>query len=110
MSSCLSEETLQRRLDGELTEVAARRAMAHLAECAGCGRRIAYARQALGEISSKLDDHLPVNIPVERLRARVEGVIAETIAPTVARPSPISFSWRAGLAAASLLITMGVVV
>src|SRR5262245_1078640 len=109
MSFCLSEEILQRRLDGELNEKAARRAIAHLAECAECARRSAEARQSLCEISSRLDDHLPVNIPVERLCARVEDVIAESVATPVARPSTISFSWRAGLAAASLLLTMGVV-
>lgn len=108
MSFCLSEETLQAHLDGELTGGAARRATAHLAECPDCARRIAEARRALSEISSKLDDHLPVNIPVERLCARVETVVAEAVAAPVAHPSPISFSWRAGLAAASLLITMGV--
>src|SRR5262249_29248585 len=73
--------------------------------CAECARRGAEARQALGEISSRLDDHLPVNIPVERLLSLVEDVIATP----VARPSLISFSWRAGLVAASLLLTFGVV-
>jgi hypothetical protein len=106
MSFCLSEETLQAYLDGELTEGAARRAMAHLAECAGCARRIAEARQALSAISSKLDDHLLVNIPVERLRARFEDIVAEAVAEPVTRPSPISFSWRAAPAVASLLITV----
>jgi hypothetical protein len=110
MSSCLSEEILQAHIDGELTEGAARRVTAHLAECADCARRIAYALQALAEISSKLDDHLPVNIAVEGLCARVEAVIAETVAAPVSRPSPISFPWRAGLAAASLLIAMGIAV
>jgi hypothetical protein len=110
MSFCLSEEILQAHLDGELSEDAARRAMAHLAECAGCARRSAEAQQALSEISGKLDDHLRLNIPVERLWPRVEAVVAETVAPIVTRPSPISFFWRAGLVAASLLITMGVVV
>jgi hypothetical protein len=109
MSFCLSEDTLQAYLDGELTESAARRAMAHLAECAGCARRITEAQQALSEISSKLDDHLPVNIPVERLCARFEDIVAEAVAATVARPSPILFSWRAGLAVASLLLATGVV-
>lgn len=110
MSFCLSEEILQAHIDGELTEDAARRAMAHLAECAGCARRSVEAQQSLSEISSRLDDHLPLNIPVERLFARVESVVAETVAPTVARSFPISYFWRAGLVAASLLITVGVVV
>jgi Putative zinc-finger len=110
MRFCLSEEILQAHIDGELTEDAARRAMAHLAECAGCARRSVEARQSLSEISSRLDDHLPVDIPVERLCARVEVVVAETVAPTVARPSANSFLWRTGLVAASLLITVGVVV
>jgi Putative zinc-finger len=110
MSSCLSEEILQAQIDGELTEDAARRAVAHLAKCAGCAGRSAEAQQSFSEISSKLDDHLAVNIPAERLSALVEDIVAETAAPTVARPSPISFFWRAGLAAASLLIAMGVVV
>ena len=109
MSFCLSEETLQAYIDGELTEGAARRAMAHLAECDACGRRIAEVQQALSEISSKLDDHLPVNIPVDRLCARFEDIVAEAVATPVARPSPISFSWRAGMAAASLFLATGVV-
>jgi hypothetical protein len=109
MSYCLSEEILQAHLDGELNEKAARRAMAHLAECSECSRRSAEARQSLCEISSRLDDHLPINIPVERLFARVEDVIAEAVATPVTRPSPISFFWRAGLAMASLLLTTGVV-
>src|SRR5215510_278484 len=109
MSYCLSEEILQACLDGELDEKAARRVVAHLAECAECARRSAEAQQSFCEISSRLDDHLPINIPVERLRARVEDVIAETVATPVARPTSISFFWRAGLAAASLLLTMGVV-
>ncbi|MCI0387619.1 MAG: hypothetical protein MOB07_02450 [Acidobacteria bacterium] len=83
--------------------------MAHLAACAGCARRSVEAQQSLSEISSRLDDHLPLNIPVERLCTRVEAVVAETVMPNVARPSPISYFWRAGLVAASLLITMGVV-
>jgi hypothetical protein len=110
MSFCLSEETLQAHIDGELTEGAARRAMAHLAECAGCARRIAEAQQALGAISSKLDDHLSVNIPVERLCARCEDIVAEAVAAPVARPSPISFSWRPAPAVASLLITMAMAI
>jgi Putative zinc-finger len=109
MSYCLSEEILQAHIDGELNEKAARRAMAHLAECSECARRSAEAQQSFCEISSRLDDHLPINIPVERLRSRVEDVIAETVATPVARPSSISFFWRIGLAAASLLLTMGVV-
>ena len=109
MSFCLSEEILQAHIDGELSEDAARRAMAHLAECAGCARRSVEAQQSLSEISSRLDDHLPVNIPVERLCARVESVVAETVAPNVARSFPISYFWRASLVAASLLITVGVV-
>jgi hypothetical protein len=110
MSFCLNEEILQAHLDGELNGYDARRALAHLAECAECARRSAEARQALSEISGKLDDHLPLNIPVERLWPRVEAVIAETVAPTVARSFPISYFWGAGLVAASLLITAGVVV
>lgn len=110
MSFCLSEEILQALLDGELTEKAAGRATAHLAECAECARRSAEARQALSAISSKLDDHLPVNIPVERLLSLVETVVAETVATPVARPSLFLFSWRVGLVAASLLLTLGVVV
>jgi anti-sigma factor RsiW len=109
MNFCLSEETLQAHIDGELTEGAARKAMAHLAECASCARRIAEARQALSEISSKLDDHLPLNIPVERLCARFDDIVAEAVAAPVAHPSPISFSWRAAPAVASLLLATGVV-
>ncbi len=105
MSFCLSEEILQAYLDGELAEEAAGGAMAHLAECGNCARRVREIEQALSEISSKLDDHLPANIPVERLCARVETVVAET----VERTSPISFAWRAGLVAASLLVAIGIV-
>jgi hypothetical protein len=108
MSFCLSEEILQAHIDGELTDYAARRAMAHLADCAGCARRSVEAQQSLSEISSRLDDHLPLNIPVERLCARVEAVVAETVTPNVARSFSISYFWRAGLVAASLLITVGV--
>ncbi len=108
MSFCLSEEILQAHLDGELTGNAARRAMAHLDECPGCARRSIEAQQSLSAISSRLDDHLPVNIPVDRLRSCVEAAVAETVAKTVTPPSPISFFWRTGLVAASLLITMGV--
>jgi Putative zinc-finger len=103
MSLCLSEENLQAYIDGELSEAAAGRVMAHLAECRKCTRRVSEAEQAFSEISSKLDDHLPAIIPVERLSARVEAVVASP----VRWQSAMTFSWRLGLAAASLLIVIG---
>jgi hypothetical protein len=103
MNSCLSEEILQTYLDGELAEDAVSSVLAHLAACAGCARRSAEAQQALCEISGKLDDHLPADIYVERLVARVETAVAAAST----RTNPIPFFWRAGLVAASLLIAVG---
>lgn len=110
MSHCLNEETLQAYLDGEAPVDVAGAVIAHLAVCARCAARSAEAERALATIGGAIDDELPVAVPAERLRARIEYAVAERLAESAAPIFTLrNVFWRAGLIAASALIVAGVI-
>jgi hypothetical protein len=96
MKECLDEGTLQGYCDGELSNAAAERAAAHLAECGSCAEA---AREVQGEmllLSSALQPEFDVPVPTERLRGRIDDAIAELQSNDGARAYPVassSHSW-----------------
>jgi hypothetical protein len=77
MKECLDEATLQGYFDGELSGGAAERAAAHLAACMTCAQAAREVQSEMLLLSTALQPEFEVNVPTERLRARLEQAIAE---------------------------------
>lgn len=77
MKECLDEATLQGYFDGELSNGAAERAAAHLAACMTCAAAAREVQSEMLLLSTALQPEFEVNVPTERLRARLEQSVAE---------------------------------
>ncbi|CAN5454917.1 hypothetical protein BH18ACI2_BH18ACI2_23650 [soil metagenome] len=102
MKMCVEEGILQACLDGELSPETSQAVTAHLTACAACGAR---AREAEAELSlfASVMSPAAVSVPTERLRARLDAAIAETLQSEVAAGVRQEARWRVwlnGLAAA----------
>ncbi len=114
MTPCLSEESLQAYLDGELTAEASD-VIAHLAECGACAARAREAEQALCTLASALDGELPAFIPTARLRAHIESALAESVAPEFASVPLLGrarhwSSWKLAAVATGILLLVSALV
>jgi anti-sigma factor RsiW len=114
MTPCLSEESLQAYLDGELAADAGRGVFAHLAECGVCAARAREAEQGISTLASALDGELPAFIPTARLRARIESALAESATPEFASVPLLSrarhwSSWKLAAVAAGILILISAI-
>lgn len=80
MPECLSEEVVQRYLDGELAPERMRAAAAHIAACAFCAEAV---REAEGETELLAAAfRMPADVPTERLRERLDRALAELALPS----------------------------
>ncbi len=77
MSACFDEGILQAYADGELQPARAGEVAAHLETCAACASAVDEAAQHFALLSSALGANETINIPTERLRARIDAAIAE---------------------------------
>jgi len=77
MKECLDEGTLQGYFDGELSNAAAERAAAHLAECGNCAEAAREVQSEMSLLSTALQPEFEVPVPTDRLRGRIEEAIAE---------------------------------
>ncbi|MGH9855895.1 MAG: zf-HC2 domain-containing protein [Blastocatellia bacterium] len=115
MTPCLSEESLQAYLDGELALDASNDVAAHLADCAGCAASARRAEQTLAVLASALDNELPAVIPTTRLRANIESALGEsatpefTVIPLLGRVRHWS-NWRLATVTTGILILISAIV
>ena len=54
--NCFSEDTIQRFVDGELTEIEVKMVESHLAECSECKRKVEYQKQQSTDIKKVLNE------------------------------------------------------
>lgn len=80
MRECLSEEVVQRYLDGELAPERMRWVAAHITVCAFCAEAV---REAEGETELLAAAfRMPADVPTERLRERLDRALAELDPPS----------------------------
>lgn len=94
MNTCLDEGTLQAYLDGELSPETSNGVAAHLAACASCTEAAGAAEQELAFFSTAFASALPMTVPTEKLRARLDDAIAELHALPSTSPTSISSRLR----------------
>lgn len=94
MKECLDEATLQGYFDGELSGKAAERAAAHLAACMTCAEAAREVQSEIALLSAALQPEFEVNVPTERLHARLEQAIVELDLDKTGRAYPVASSSR----------------
>jgi hypothetical protein len=105
MSDCLSDETLQAWLDGELRREKADAVQLHVTTCASCAANAKSARQALSLADDGWEDALPMTIPEVQLRDRIDEAMAGTMETELPGRSNPALHW--GLAAAAVVLAFG---
>jgi hypothetical protein len=77
MSECLSEEILQRFLDGELSTGNVESVSSHLASCPACAFAAQQMAMENNMVAAALAPEFETNVPTERLRRRIDAAMAE---------------------------------
>lgn len=87
---CLTEETIQRFVDGELSSDEMERAAAHLSGCDDCARLLGEVEEQSALLMEAFAPEMSLPVPTERLRERLDVAIAEL------SPRPVVASESAG--------------
>lgn len=77
MRGCLDEGVLQSYFDGELSSKRMRQVTSHLATCAACATAARELENEDSLVAAALAPEFAVNVPSDRLRARIDEAIAE---------------------------------
>jgi Putative zinc-finger len=77
MRECLEEGIIQAYVDGELSQEAAEKVVAHANGCAACAALIAEAENELVLLATALEPEFSLPVPSERLRERLDASIFE---------------------------------
>jgi putative zinc finger protein len=104
MTICFTEGILQAYLDEELATEEAAGALAHLAECPECARRLAAAERERLQVWNALIDEMPALVPTARLRTGIGARISRTRSPILAPFVHSTREWRIVLAAVMLIV------
>lgn len=98
---CLDEGTLQSFFDGELSPTKMEQVASHLSACESCAREASEIEQETAMLAAAFEPELSLNVPTERLRARLDAAIAD-LQPqqqfTDARQGSRVRTWLAGFA------------
>jgi hypothetical protein len=105
MINCLSDETLQAWMDGELSPQAAAAARSHVTQCAWCAANAKAASQALSLADDAWEAGIPQSIPSARLRARVDE--ASAVSRRLGLPGGLLKIPHPALAAAVVILAIG---
>jgi hypothetical protein len=90
MSACFDEGVLQAYADGELGDARAGEVAAHVQSCPACAAAADEAADHFALLSSALDPGDALNVPTERLRARIDAAIAGSRPARAARHSTLT--------------------
>ncbi|MGA9998294.1 MAG: zf-HC2 domain-containing protein [Pyrinomonadaceae bacterium] len=74
---CLDEGTLQSFFDGELSPSKMEQVASHLSTCADCAADAREVEQESAMLAAAFEPELSLNVPSERLRARLDAAIAD---------------------------------
>jgi anti-sigma factor RsiW len=84
-NNCIDENVLHSYLDGELSPAALATVRTHLASCKECAVNLRRAEDEIAFFTTAFGDDPLINVPTERLRARLDTSIAEVNRPIVTK-------------------------